>query len=140
MTTFSPNDKICLRALMKFEKCTSDKVLEELEKSQRKRDMVMDKANFTSITSSNQLQLVNELYPGLRSAASCIQSWLESRAKHTLPPTWDNFLHIILQEIKLSHIAEGIEKCLTSAVTCIFEETQTENPSKHYNNNIIMNL
>ena len=111
---------------MKFEKCTSYEVLKELEKSQRKRDMVMDKANFT-IMSSNQLY--PELYRGLKSAASCIQSWLESRAKHTLPPTWHNFLHIILPEIKLSDIAEGIEKYLTSTVARPPEDTQTEHPS-----------
>ena len=108
-------------------KCTSYNVLTELEKSQHKREMVMDKANFT-IISCNRLH--PELYPGLRSAASCVQSWLESSAKHTLPPTWDNFLHIILQEIKLSDIAKGIEKYLTSTVVSPPEESQTEHPSK----------
>ena len=108
---------------MRIEKYISScKVLTELEKSQRKRELVMENAHFTMLNK----RMDRETYSGLESAAICIESWLSSNAKHTLPPTWDNFLHIILPEIKLSDIAEGIEKYLASTFTTIPDETQTE--------------
>ena len=97
---------------MIFEKCSSYKVLKELEKSQRKKETFMEKARFDISNKRTQI----ELYSDVMSAAHCIESWLSSTAQYTLPPTWNNFLHIILPEIKLSDIAEGIEKYLSSTI------------------------
>ena len=114
---------------MRFEKYISScKVLTELEKSQRKKELFMENARFTM----QNTRIDRVIYSGVESAAMCIESWINSDAKHTLPPTWDNFLHIILPEIKLSYIAEGIEKYLVSTVVSSpdHEETQTEHHSK----------
>ena len=131
MTEFNRSDNISLRALMKFERCTSYKVLTELEKSQSKKETLMEKARFDISDKRTQI----ELYSDVKSAASHVESWISSNAGHTLPPTWDNFLRIILPEIKLSHIAEGIEKYLASTVASTPKETQTEHPSKCCNYN-----
>ena len=128
MNAYSPSEKISLRALMKFEKCTSYKVLNELEKSHRIREMVMERANFTLTNHYTPTQL----YTGLKAAAMCIESWLKSTSKKTLPPTWDNFLHI-LKEVNLCHVAQGIEDFLTSTTVTPVEgaESDTTNQSKH---------
>ena len=113
---------------MKFEKFTSNNVLTELEKSQCIRETFMERANFTQ---SNQLTQA-DLYPSVKSAAMCLESWLKSTSEASLPPTWDNFLHV-LKGVKLSHIAQGIEEYLTSAIVTPQEETKsdTSNQSKH---------
>ena len=97
---------------MIFEKCSSYKVLKELEKSQSKKETFMETAKCAISNKHTQI----ELYSDVKSSALCIESWLSSTAQYTLPPTWDNFLHIILPEIKLSDIAEEIEKYLSSTI------------------------
>ena len=82
----------------------------------------MEKARFVIADECTQ----TDLYLHVKSAASHVESWISSNAGHTLPPTWDNFLHIILPEIKLSHIAEGIEKYLVSTVMSPLEEAEME--------------
>ena len=132
---YNPSDRISLCALMKFEKCTSYKVLTELEKSHRKRETVMKKANFTQADRFTQ----TELYPDVKSAAMCMESWLKSPSEATLPPIWDNFLHVILKEVKLGHVANGIEEYLTSTIVNTPEETKSdmENQSKHNHSGIV---
>ena len=87
-------------------------------------DSFKERAGFS--ISQNKPLLMQDLYKE-SSGVKCIQSWVDDEM-FSLPPTWKNFLQI-LRELKLSDIADEIDRFLKSTAQ-IHEEQKQD--SKHH--------
>lgn len=125
MTSYDPESKISLGALMKLEMCTGYKVLTELQNSQRKRETLKNKAGF----SFSNIRLSN-VYKDLQAAAKCINSWIADE-NAALSPTWNNFLHVLREPgMDLGDLADKIQIYLASTVGNASDQVDTEPSSK----------
>ena len=125
MTSYDPESKISLGALMKLEKRTDYKVLTELQNSQRKRETLKEKALF-----SFSDVMLSDVYKDLQTAAKCIKSWIVHK-NAALSPTWNNFLHVLREPgMDLGDLAGKIQTCLESTVGNTSDHVDTEPYSK----------
>ena len=117
---YNPDGKISVTAVVKLDLYVGIGVLTKLS---AKLDSFKEKAGFS--ISQNEPLPIPELYKE-SAAVKCIQCWVNDE-KHSLPPTWNNFLQI-LQELKLGNIANEIDCYLQS--TAQIQQPEPKRDSK----------